>query len=160
MWDHPGCVDAQPIPLNRFRRRAEPTVVVYFGKPSGRKMRHDSDEWVMLSNDARRKWKSSASESLPLSFSLPFFIRSLLFHGRIGSKACVTTFISFFWERKLCHYNFNRGHARTKMYHVLYIFARGQKNEWIRLFVVYYMISLHIIRLHYSRLHYVAILQI
>jgi len=30
MWDYPGCVDAQPIPLNRFRRRAAgPTTAVY-----------------------------------------------------------------------------------------------------------------------------------
>lgn len=45
IWDHPGCVNVQPIPLNRFRRRA---ATAYFGKPSGRKMHHDSDEWAML----------------------------------------------------------------------------------------------------------------
>lgn len=36
MWDHPGCVDAQPIPLNRFQRCVELTTVIYFGKPAKR----------------------------------------------------------------------------------------------------------------------------
>lgn len=125
MWDHPGCVNAQPIPLNRFQR-AELAAAAYFGKPSGRKMHHDSDEWAMLLKrmmlDTNRWQFPRESEFLFTSFF--FFLEPAVSRAdrMNGFRVCVITLINFL-NRKLVGHTILIEHCDS----ILYTLTRARK---------------------------------